>query len=73
VVIVATVADPVASRMHTDTPQASSKGEMAPPSASRTSMSDRPAVTSTCFSAPPAPIANRMPPAGVIASVQIAP
>ncbi len=71
--MVATVAEPVARRMPTAINQASSSGESACSVARRASRSDNPPVTSTCFSAPPAPIDSRIAPAGPMASVQILP
>ena len=53
-VMVATVADPVASRIRTASTQASTSTEMCTPSAQRASMVPMPVSTSTCLNPPPA-------------------
>ena len=63
-VIVATVAEPVASRMPTATSQPSSSAEMFAPLAASPITSPTPASTSVCLNPPPAATMSRMPAIG---------
>src|SRR6195952_2291483 len=64
VVTVATVAEPVASRMSTATNQASSSGEIVEPSTQDAIIFEIPLSTNTCFRPPPAATMSRMPAIG---------
>jgi GntP family gluconate:H+ symporter len=64
VVTVATVAEPVASRISTATNQASSSGDTVLPATQDATTLETPLSTSTCFSPPPAATISRMPAIG---------
>src|SRR6476659_4435903 len=64
VVTVATVADPVASRISTATNQASSNGDTVEPCTQDAITLEMPLSTSTCLSPPPAATISRMPAIG---------
>src|SRR5713226_780947 len=63
-VVIATVAEPVATRINIATSQPSSNGEVSAPSANPAIALPTPPATSTRLNPPPAPTTNRTPATG---------